>query len=33
MQNAQTFITDWPKIDAVHGWLTREAAALMEHGW
>ena len=30
MQNAQTFIADWPKIDAVHGWLSREAAALMD---
>ena len=30
MQNAQTFNNDWPKIDAVQGWLSLEAAALMD---
>ena len=30
MHHAQTFIADWPKIDAVQGWLSVEAAALMD---
>ncbi len=31
MLTSQDFCTDWPRIDAIDGWLPRESAALMDY--
>ena len=30
MTNAECFVADWPRLDPIHGWLSREAAATMD---
>ena len=31
MLTPQDFCSDWPRIDAIEGWLSRESAALMDY--